>query len=284
MSAVWCQRIAVFLLPYFVFAILLHRFEKILTPQLFVILAIGLVMAVLSLILAIKGAADLWNKGHRGGTNLVRGLSLAAIVLLPFGFYAFLALALPLANDVSTNTFDPPNFLRAQQQRASEVASGINQLADYDDIYSESIVNAYPKVGPRRYPAGAERVLQAVQLIIKDNDWKISATQGVPESEKDDGDEVKLEDNVKVEEKQTDSAADGAEVPDAISVEVVITSFIFGYKSDAIINIVSEDVNTLVEMRSSSRWGAHDFGSNASTIESFLSQLDLALLGIAGEG
>ena len=51
-----------------------------------------------------------------------------------------------------------------------------------------------------------------------------------------------------------------------------------------VIKIVSEEENTLVEMRSASRWGKHDFGANARAIEKFLRDLDQNLIGIAGEG
>lgn len=59
---------------------------------------------------------------------------------------------------------------------------------------------------------------------------------------------------------------------------------IFGFRHDIIIKIQSEEEATLVDMRSASRFGAHDFGSNAAIIEDFLADLDTALLGIAGEG
>lgn len=280
-AALWCQRLSVFLVPYLTFGILLHRFEKIQTPELFVIFAIGLAIAVLSLLLAFKAFADLWNRGHRGGKALVRGMFLTFLILLPFGFYAYLALALPLASDVSTNTFDPPAFLTAQEARLQQADRGINQLAQYDDLYSENLVNAYPSLGPRRYPAGAERVLQAVRTIIAANDWSITATAGIPEAKED---EDKAEADPQLAGDGQANVADEADVPEDISVEVLVSSLIIGYKYDVVINIVSEDVNTLVELRSSSRWGAHDFGTNAAIIERFLAQLDLALLGIAGEG
>lgn len=280
-AALWCQRLSVFLVPYLTFGILLHRFQKIQTPELFVIFAIGLAIAVLSLLLAFKAFADLWNRGHRGGKALVRGMFLTFLILLPFGFYAYLALALPLASDVSTNTFDPPAYLKAQELRLQQAEKGMNQLADYDDLYSENLVNAYPKLGPRRYPAGAERVFQAVKIILAANDWPITATSGAPEVNED---AEKAEATTQLADNAQSTAEEEAVVPEDISVEALVSSLIIGYKYDLVISIVSEDVNTLVELRSSSRWGAHDFGTNASIIERFLAQLDLALLGIAGEG
>ena len=275
-SAIWCQRLGIFLIPYFLLATLMHRFGGVQTPQLFVILAIGLVISIVAMILAIKAASDLWSKGHKGGKIMVRGMFLSLAVLLPFGYYAYLALALPLANDVSTNTFNPPQFVKIGELRLQQKAVGINQLAEFDDEYSERLLLAYPKVGPRRYPAGSERVFQAVNQIIQDKGWKVVARYGVVET-------APASDSEKLAGAKKD-AADEAIAPINISVEVTISSPIFGYKYDSVIHILSEDVTTLVEMRSSSRWGAHDFGVNAKIIEAFMRDLDLALLGLAGEG
>ena len=275
-SAIWCQRLGIFLIPYFFLATLMHRFGGIKTPQLFVVLAIGLVIAIIAMILAIKAASDLWSKGHKGGKIMVRGIFLSLAVLLPFGYYAYLALALPLANDISTNTFNPPQFIKIEEIRQQQKADGINQLAQFSDQYSERLLLAYPKVGPRRYPAGSERVFQAVNQIIQDNGWKVVARYGVVES-------APASDTEKLAGAKNDTVDEDI-TPANISVEVTISSPIFGYKYDSVVHIVSEDVTTLVEMRSSSRWGAHDFGVNAKIIEAFMHDLDLALLGLAGEG
>lgn len=291
-SAIWCQRLGIFLIPYFLMATLMHRFGGIQTPQLFVIMAIGLVIAIVALILAIRAASDLWSKGHKGGKLMVRGMLLSLLVLLPFGYYAYLALALPLANDISTNTFRPPEFIKTWESRIRRSNEGINQLADFDDEYSERLLIAYPRVGPRRYPAGPERVYQAVNRIIQDRGWKVIASHGIAEpAPNEDVEKEKLEDNPKGKKKNSKKTIKPADIEveteqllEDISIEVTITSLIFGYKYDAIVRIISEDVSTLVEMRSSSRWGAHDFGVNAKIIEKFMGDLDLALLGIAGEG
>ena len=71
---------------------------------------------------------------------------------------------------------------------------------------------------------------------------------------------------------------------DTLEIEAVASSPVFGFKNDIAIQIVSEAEATLVDMRASSRFGAHDFGYNAKIIEKFLADLDTSLLGIAGEG
>ena len=86
------------------------------------------------------------------------------------------------------------------------------------------------------------------------------------------------------EEPHEEPLEDNIGVPDDMYVEFLERTLVFGFGNDVVVRIVSEDRNTLVDVRSSSRWGRHDFGYNAKLIESFLQELDTALLGVAGEG
>ena len=280
-AAIWCQRFAVFLLPYFLLVILLYRFGKIETVQSWVLIAVGLLKGVFSLIFALSAIAELWSKGYRGGSKVVRGTILTLLVLAPFAYQAFLAVRFPLANDISTDTFSPPEYVNAATFRASKVESGMNPVQEYDDDYSDLVVASYPKLQSRRYPAGPERVLQAVQAIIADNEWPITGTKGLPENRTES--EAELDENTTTAG-QDEELEDNVAAPDDIFIEILERTLIFGYENDVVIRIISEDQNTLVDVRSSSRWGRHDFGYNARLIESILTQLDTALLGIAGEG
>ncbi|MEM9278550.1 MAG: DUF1499 domain-containing protein [Pseudomonadota bacterium] len=277
-AAIWCQRFATFLIPYFVIVILLYRFDKIETIQMFALIGVGLIISLISLVFAIRAVVELWTKGYRGGSKVVRGAFLSLLVLIPFIYFMFLALQFPLANDISTDSFDPPQYVSANQYRAQRIDEGMNPVVEYTSEYARRIVVAYPKLQPRRYPAGAERVLEAVTAIIQENEWPVTGTFGLPDrsadaatedTESSDSEEV-LEDNLAV--------------PDDMYVEFVERTLVFGFENDVVVRIVSEDQNTLVDVRASSRWGRHDFGYNAKLIERFLVQLDTALLGIAGEG
>lgn len=286
-AAIWCQRLAVFLIPYFVLVILLYRFAKIDTIQMFILISFGFLITLLSLVFALKAINELWTKGYRGGSQVVRGSSIALLILLPFGYMTFLALQFPLANDVSTDMLDPPEYINAVSLRDRNLDKGMNPIIEYDEVYSRKIIVAYPKLQSRRYPAGPERVLEAVRNIIDENEWLLTGSQGIPEVKANTEAEstTELADNeTQKENDQLEETEETEETPDDIFVEVMERTFIFGYENDLVIRIVSEDRNTLVDVRSSARWGKHDFGYNAKLINSFLQQLDTSLLGIAGEG
>ncbi|MEL7429505.1 MAG: DUF1499 domain-containing protein [Pseudomonadota bacterium] len=283
-AAIWCQRLAFFLIPFFLVVILLFRFDKIEITQLFALMGVGLVVALVGAIFGVRAVVDLWNRGDRGGSKVVRGLVAIIAILAPFGYYTFLALSFPLANDVSTDAFNPPRYISAVSTRDELVAQGGNRVGEYTVSHARKIITAYPKLQPRRYPAGAERVLAAVQTIIIDNEWPVTGSEGIPENQTT-GDE-ELADNGATEQVTEDAgnAQESIEMPDDIYVEFLERTPVLGFENDVIVRIISEDENTLVDVRASSRWGRHDFGYNAKLIERFLKQLDTALLGIAGEG
>lgn len=259
-AAKWCERVAYLCIPYFGLAIVLHRFGKIGSVEAVWLVAFGILMIAASLLLGVKALFDLWYGGLRGGKATVRGVALSLVMLSPFIWFGYLAVEHPLLNDVSTSPYEPPAYPTAELVRRNE---GANELAAYDTEYGDGLIAAYPKLGSRRYNAGPERVAIAVRALVEDRGWKVTAEQSAPPE-------------------GADPAASDA--PATISIEAVAETLIFGFKSDVVVEVVPEAEATLVDMRSASRFGSHDFGWNAQLIEDFLADLDAALLGISGEG
>jgi hypothetical protein len=306
-AAVWCERIAVISIPFFAIAILLHRAGEITTPQVVWLGAAGLALLLVSLFLGIRALVDLWTKGLRGGKATVRGVIISLLLLTPFIWHGYLAVEHPMLSDVSTNPYNPPPFIAASQERKALAGEGANPFAEYDAAYADILIAEYPKVGSRRYNAGPERVLASVRQLVADRGWKVIATRGVPEEQsppaaapEQQAPEAKAQDGGDADapgskaakkgngEKDKAAAADeqevASELPATIEIEAVASSPVFAFKNDIVIQIVSEAEATLLDMRASSRFGAHDFGYNAQLIEKFLADVDTSLLGIAGEG
>ncbi|MFZ1813301.1 MAG: DUF1499 domain-containing protein [Rhizobiaceae bacterium] len=290
-AAIWCQRLAVLCIPYFALTILFHRFAKVTTPQTYWLLAFGLLLILASLVAGFRAFLDLWNKGLKGGRATLRGVLLSLAMLAPFLWYGWLASTNPQLHDVATNPFDPPPLGEAARLRAQSPAAGMNELATYDDTYADLLLAEYPKVGSRRYNAGAERVLVSVRAILEDRGWTITAERGVPETAPADAAENDEDEGGALPKVTSGKPADKAEVadeervlPERIEVEATAASRILGFRYDVAIQITSEPEATLVDMRSASRFGEHDFGINAAMIRDFLADLDQSLLGIAGEG
>jgi uncharacterized protein (DUF1499 family) len=53
-------------------------------------------------------------------------------------------------------------------------------------------------------------------------------------------------------------------------IEAVALTPVMGFREDVVIRVRTSDKGVRIDMRSASRYGEHDFGSNAARIESFM--------------
>lgn len=313
-AALWCERLASFALPYLVIVVIGHRFDWLGTVPTLWLLTIGIGMLLLAIALAIRGIVDLWTSGAKGGLRVARGLILAGLLLIPFVVSAFRAFALPPIADISTDLDDPPQFEIALQGRDPSM----NRLDDLSELVAEDQLRAYPRVTARRYPLGAGRVFTAAATLVKARGWQVltaAAARGdAPVDQEGSGllaerdrDDKGLPLRVPLpkfrpdrspsrswrdftptpvsptgrDDGPNDGTVPGGLIEDERYIETVAETPIFGFESDVVIRIVEEDTGTLVDMRSVSRWGPHDLGSNAALIEAFIADLDTALQGLS---
>lgn len=313
-AAVWSRRLAVFCLPYLLIVVLGHRFGAVDTISTFWLLGLAILLLIAAIVAAIIGFRELWFYGHEGGIDSTRGMALAVILLLPFLYYAAQALTLPQLYDISTDLDDPPAYDSVLGDRSESM----NPVVNATDAQKKMQIEAYPRVAARRYPLDTGQVFREVVALISDRDWTILTVESEPGQAAIDAEGSALIAKPVFDSKgnplriplpksrpssgpalpgATNNAADpsfetvqvspigreiGAEVEeqDERYVEAVATSFLFGFESDVVFRLVEEEEGTLVDMRSSSRWGAHDMGSNAARIISFLSDLDDSLQGL----
>ncbi len=292
----WSQRLSLFLMLYFIVIIAGYRWRIIDTPSLFVLLGLGIVMLMIALVLGGIGLYQLWHYGHIGGRRSVRGIVFAAIMAIPYAVFGWLTIKYPPLHDITTDLTTPPAYEEALKGRLV----GMNPIDDLGVHELEKQLEAYPEIGPRRFETSADRVFSAVTKLMESRDWRIVA-EDIPEIV----DLIDIEGSARKNARlalttipvrrpakippspQKDAAI---EIDTATGDELNITyieaearSLIFGFPSDVVIRIVEEEDATLVDMRSSSRWGPHDLGSNAAQIKAFLKALDLALIGVAGD-
>ena len=314
-AALWCQRLAVFAVPYLAIVVVGHRLGQIETTAAYWLLGIGAVVLLASLVCGLVGFRDLWVHGHRGGMRALRGMVLASLLLLPFGYSALLAFALPPLNDVSTDLADPPEFQAAENDRDE----GMNPITDPDAARRTAQLAAYPALAARSYSGDIDRVFRAVFALVSERDWTVLAEAAevgqapidvegsgltARPSVREDGSLARVA--VPAERPDPNALAQtgpiagerlGADRPvegdlsqansdlggDERYVEALATSAVFGFETDVVIRLVEEDDRTVVDLRAASRYGRHDLGANAALIQDFLTDLDDALQGLAGE-
>ncbi|ATU92437.1 DUF1499 domain-containing protein [Phyllobacterium zundukense] len=238
-SAKWSVRFAFLSAILLVLSSLGHRFEQIETPEFLWLLAIVAGLALLALLLSLKGFTSVWRRGDRGFPSAFWGAVIALVVLAPFASTLYQALALPTIYDVSTDITDPPDLFAAAGQRTERMNPLVN---DEESRGLQS--SAYPQVTGRRYDGSPDRILTAVNTVIANNGWTIVEQKGEPG------------------------------VDEEILLEIVARTWLMGFTSDVVIRLSDEGETTYVDMRSVSRYGIHDLGENADRITAFMAALD----------
>jgi hypothetical protein len=237
--ALWSWRLAAFALPVFLLAILLHRTGAVEYQTALVILAASLAIAAIAAALAIAALVVIWNDGLKGLGAALFALTVAFAVLALPGFHVARGIHLPAISDVSTDTADPPRFqaiATARPRHANPVVYPAAENAPLQRMH-------YPAVRPAEMDAEADEIFSLVAGIAQRNGWRLldrNAPRGTG------GDEY---------------------------IEAVAFSRIMGFPEDISIRVRRTGSGIRVDMRSASRYGGRDFGSNARRIETFLAQL-----------
>ena len=236
------RRVAVFSAILFAIATLAHRLGFLATPDVVPVLGVVAALALLSLALAARGLQQLWTYGGDGGSNLIAAVLVACLVLTPFSVALYRGLTLPSLNDISTDTDDPPELAAAAAARVP----GMNVIEPFTPERRKLQHDAYPAATGRRYGAPISQVADSVSDVLGDRGWTMLARP---------------------------ASAEASE----LTFEAVARTLVMGFPSDVAIRLIDEGNSTYVDMRSASRYGAHDFGDNARRIESFLANLDVEI-------
>jgi len=201
----------------------------------FMIFGFGLLAGVVSFFLGGIGILR-----TRPGSGRV-GRSLAAFAFVVGGGLTMLAVALavpgnqtPVINDITTDRNDPPVFVTA-----GNAPENRGQDLTYPTSFSQLQHVAYPDVAPVELELSPDAAFARAQDIAVQLGWKIQAT---------------------------DSALRTFEATDQ-------TAF-FHFVDDIAVRVRPTRTGALVDIRSRSRMGKGDLGTNARRIRTFLKSLD----------
>jgi uncharacterized protein (DUF1499 family) len=235
------RRLAVFSLVATLVSVLVVRFGFLdFRPALTTFFG-ALACAGLSILLSFAAFAAIWQNGSRGMTRILFALLLDVLILAYPAYLAIQYQRLPRLYDISTDPIDPPRFDALARLRA---ADGANPAA-YAGLYSAEIQRrAYPKIEPILLDLSVQRAYDMALRLVAHRKWLI------------------------IDERPPLP-------PQRIGrIEAVARTAIMGLREDVSIRIVPDDDGSRVDIRSSSRYFEHDFGSNASRIASFANELN----------
>jgi uncharacterized protein (DUF1499 family) len=236
--ATWSRRIAVFSLPVVAIAVLLHRLGIVEYAVAYTTLLAGFAVAIAGLLVAFAAFVVIWNEGLRGVgraiTATVIGLVLVGWPIVEFARSA----TLPTISDITTDFADPPRFVAV----ASARPHGANPIAYSGGDTARLQRAAYPGVKPFEVEANPDETFNLLASIVERRGWRVLDTVSPRGGERDG------------------------------RIEAVARTPVMGFREDISIRVRTGDKGVRIDVRSASRYGQHDFGSNARRIESFMAE------------
>jgi uncharacterized protein (DUF1499 family) len=198
----------------------------------------ALVFAGFSIMLAFGAFVVIWKDGSGGLGHAVMALGIGTALLAYPAYLGARAYRLPMINDVTTDPIDPPRFDVVAQLRPPGTAA-------YAGLYAAELQrDAYPDVEPLDLTSNAQTTYDAAIQVITKRKWRIMAERP-PQAGRRDG-----------------------------QIEAIARTPIMGFREDVSLRIRTTRDGARIDVRSASRYGRHDLGSNASRIKSLLDDID----------
>jgi uncharacterized protein (DUF1499 family) len=244
LAAIWSRRLSLFALAVAVIAVVLGRASSVEAAAVISVLGASFLFALVAILLAATAAIVIWRTGCRGvGLALAGGLLAAALLIYP-AYLTIKAIALPKINDISTDVSDPPAFSRSTKALAARAGYSPPTI---DATQREVQLRAYPGVQPVVLDLEPDDAFQLVLKAIDELHWRVI-------------------------EKVEPGGRAGIGHVDAID-----RTLIMGFPDDITLRIRPLAGQTRIDVRSASRYGSHDFGTNAQRIEKFIGELQTQL-------
>jgi uncharacterized protein (DUF1499 family) len=240
-SAVWARGLSIFALAIAAVAITLSRMRAADPAAVLTVFGAALVMAAFAALLAAAAASVIWRDGLRGVQQAAFGFALSAALLAYPVYLAALAFALPPINDVSTDLKAPAAFLLSAKARQAR-AGGEPPPASEETRAAQRA--AYPDITTVMVEMDSTQAYQLALSVANGLGWRV-----------------------------VDSAPPNLNGDGAALIEATTRSLFFGFVSDIAIRIRPGATETAIDVRSVSRLGGHDFGSNAERVRKCIAEV-----------
>jgi hypothetical protein len=236
--AIWARHCAFFALAATVLSILIMRFGLLEIEPALATFAGALVFAVIGIVLAFGAFIVIWKDGSRGMGPAFAAIAIGLVLIAYPAYLGYRAYTLPMINDITTDALDYPRFNVLARFRP-------RGTVEYAGLYAAELQRkAYPDVEPLSVNAAPRVAYDAAMATIVRRKWRVLDDRP-PQPPRRDG-----------------------------VIEAVARTPIMGFREDIALRIRRDDDGARIDARSASRFGRHDFGSNAARIKSLLDDID----------
>lgn len=238
-TAQWGLRLAVLAIVILALAIIGLRYELLDFKVPLLGIAIAGALGLIALVVSLIGLVITLTGKKSGAATAVIGVVLAAVAMVPLSTSYIKGGSVPRIHDITTDLANPPQFVDIVALRASSPNS--LDRKDPADL-SELQAKAYPTLAPTTLEVPAGVVFEAARAVAQDMGWAIVSAK-----------------------------------PETGLIEATATTGLLRFKDDVAIRIVETPTGSTVDVRSVSRVGQSDLGTNAARIEAFLAALKAKL-------
>ncbi len=240
--AIWARRIAGFSLPVVLLAIIIERAGLLEIVPVLATFAAALAMALIAIVLALISLIGIWRHGIEGLGAALTAIAIGVALLGYPAYFGVLAYRLPEISDITTDPIDPPRFETIGRLRSRQA----NPIA-YAGLYAaEQQKAAYPDIVPLDLDTTPQAAFNATMAVIAKRRWQV------------------------INARPPQAGRDGY-------IEAVARTLIMGFRDDVAIRIRAVGPgaqSARIDVRSASRYGRHDFGTNAKRIRALLDDID----------
>ncbi len=238
--AAWSNRLALFALAIAVLSVIVVRTDLLEIVPAMATFGAALALAALAILFALGAAVVIWRQGLGGIGRTVAGFFVGCLILAYPAYLAVLAYRLPAIRDVTTDPVRPPRFdviSRLRPRGSNDYPSGNAALQR----------SAYADIIPLQVLANPNRAYEAALAVVKKRKWYV-----------------------------VDARPPGPGRREG-TIEAIARTLIMGFREDVVIRVSPLGTGAQIDVRSASRYGFYDFGSNAARVRALLEDIDDAV-------
>lgn len=237
--AIWSRRLAFFSLAATSLTIIIVRTGLLEVYPALVTFGGALAVAALSILLVFAAGVVIWRLGLGGIGHAVTAFFISAALLAYPAYLGAKAYRLPAITDITTDPLDPPRYEAVGRVRPREANSVI-----YAGLYTaEQQETAYPDIEPLEVSIEPRAAYDAAMAVVTKQRWNVIVAR-MPAG------------------------------PREGHIEAVARTPIMGFREDVVIRVRADEDGARIDVRSSSRYGRHDFGTNAERIRALLDDIE----------
>lgn len=234
--ALWSARLAFFAAAVAVLSIIIVRSGILEIAPAVATFGAALVFAVAAILLAFASFVAIWINGAPGLGRAFLGLFLGLALIAYPAYIAVSARKLPQINDITTDFTNPPRFDVLARLRPRD-------RINYPAFFADQQRKAYPEIVPLQLNLPARTAFDLAMNVVTARKWLV-----------------------------LDMRAPAGPRPGII--EAVARTPIMGFRDDVVVRVSAIGAGARIDVRSASRYGLSDFGTNAKRIRALLTDIE----------